>query len=183
MGNRCAIPGMRACHSRASLVSPRLIMRPNFTQAGYGLLLIMLFIMGLSLSASMVTITAGFFRDQENVRLTQEKLKKIAVAISNANLTGVSYAPRSFEQDRLTLPASLTDLTTTDGTACTFVLASQVMTGWCGPYWSTTFTGESAFLDAWGRTIVYDSAGRRIYSIGPNNTDNNGGSDDLVQTF
>lgn len=154
-------------------------------QRGYGLVVAIMIILALAVSAPVVMVTSAFLADQEKVKSTQEKMRRLAFAVSSTNIKSAVGGMRSYEQDVGALPSALSSLETKPApvSACSFNTTDQDVQGWCGPYWAVTFTGESSFTDEWGRTITYDSANRRIYSWGPDGADDTGGDDDLVQTF
>jgi len=150
-----------------------------------GLLVALFIILSISFVSIGVLVQTNFMLEEKNVHLTKNYLRKVASAISDKNLVVENRSLRNYEADVNALPSALGDLLTKPGAVsdCAFNVSEQRSEGWCGPYWQRTFTNETLWVDAWGRSIVYDSGGRRVYSIGSDGTDDSGGDDDIVQTF
>ena len=148
-------------------------------------MLAVMIVLGLSLTAGVVVVTASWLRTADAVARTQTLLHQIGLAISSRNITPVTLSQRAYEQDVGALPTTLNDLVTKPGAvaACAYTAAKVQLSGWCGPYWSSIYSGANVFADAWGRNLVYDSANRRVYSVGANGIDEGGGGDDLVQKY
>lgn len=151
---------------------------------GIGLLLILLGIMGLSVTIGTVTLSARWLMNERATQKTQTFMKGLARVISSFQLGPVSSVIRVYETDTSVLPDSLEDLVTNPGlSACATNTSTQLLTGWCGPYWTFPYQGENHFEDGWGRVMIYDKANRVIRSRGQNGIDDSGGGDDLVQIF
>ena len=161
------------------------MMPSRLSERGYGVVVAILIVLALGLAAPVMLVSSAFMGDQSKVKLTQEKMKRLGLAVSSTNLKNAVGGQRSYELDVGALPSALSDLETKPApvAACSFNTTDHDLQGWCGPYWAVKFTGESSFSDAWGRTISYDEAGRRIYSWGPDGADDSGADDDLVQAF
>lgn len=151
---------------------------------GAGLLIAILVILTLGLLAGTVAVNIRLLFDEDATTQTQAKLRQIGLAISSTNISPAPKNQRHYEQDVGALPSSLTDLMTKPGAVAACSLnASQQMSGWCGPYVIGTYSGEASFTDGWGSAIILDTSNRKVYSAGPNRTDNSGASDDIVQNF
>lgn len=152
---------------------------------GMGLLIAICMILSLSLISIGVLIQTDSLLESRNVDETKAYLRRVAAAISARNLVVENKSLRSYEVDVGALPSELADLVTQPGAvaACAFSPSTQRSAGWCGPYWNAGFTDETLWVDAWGRTIIYDEGGRRVYSKGSDGGDDSGGDDDIVQTF
>ncbi len=150
-----------------------------------GLVIILLMILVLGLTAGIAAISGTFLMNERNVAFTQTKLKALASAISSTNVVAPAMNLRHYEQDVGALPGSLADLVTKPAAvaACAMNSTTQALAGWCGPYWTDDFSGMSTFADGWGNTLVFSASPRRLYSYGPNQADNSGASDDIVQTY
>lgn len=152
-------------------------------KAGLGLVVILLSILGISMTAGTIALSMRFLLNEKAVLSTQDKMKRIAVAISIVNIS--ASKARNYESDVGALPTTLNDLLAKPASvsSCTMNATTQKLGGWCGPYWSETYSGEGTFNDGWERTLSYSPATRQLRSKGSNGTDENGGGDDLVQTF
>jgi hypothetical protein len=152
---------------------------------GAGLLIIILILMGISLTASVLTVSVRLAWDEQATAETQKRLRDIAEAISSTNFQSGARRARHYEQDVGALPTALDDLLTKPAavSACAMSATTSALSGWCGPYYTGTFSGESLWVDGWGNTLTLSAASRHVRSKGPNGTDNSGGADDIVQPF
>ncbi len=138
--------------------------------------------MGLGLVSGLVAISIKHEQDERAIQFTLQKLRKIGSAISSSVFATTGQSPRHYEDDVGALPSSLTDLTTPAG-SCALDSSTGKLAGWCGPYWSYSFSGEILDSDGWGRAFIFSTSPRRIYSKGVNGSDDSGGSDDIVQNY
>ncbi len=152
---------------------------------GVGILIVVLIILSLGIIAGTVALNMRLLFDERATIETEEKLRKIAIAISSTNFSSTQENIRHYEQDVGTLPSTLNDLLSKPAGVGTCYLntVTQSLSGWCGPYFNQTFTGEALFSDEWGKALILSTSNRHIRSSGPNRTDDSGGSDDLVQKF
>ncbi len=160
-------------------------MKPAFDNRGAGLLLLVLILLGLGLTAGVVSVSMRLAIDERATAETQVKMRALAEAISSTNYISGAQKVRHFEQDAGLLPSTLNELLSRPiaiGT-CYMTTAAQNLAGWCGPYWSSQFSGEDPFSDGWNNTLILSTASRHIRSKGPNGVDNSGGGDDIVQTY
>lgn len=155
------------------------------SERGITILFFVVALLGVSLAGGVYLITAQFQIDAQADAFTQNALREVAAAISSAQMSPMTTYQRSYEQDVRALPSALADLQTKPGpvAACSYAVTANRVSGWCGPYFAVPFSGQTAFVDAWGRSFVYSTSGRRVYSRGANGVDNSGGGDDISQTF
>lgn len=159
-------------------------MRASKNNSGVALVVIVMVVLGLGALGGYVAISVKAARDESASKFTVEKMKRIAIAISSTVFDPSGAVPRHFEDDVGKLPASLDDLTTQGANpACTLSTLSGALSGWCGPYWNNTYTGETIHADGWGQTMTLSTINRRLRSRGPNLADDSGGSDDLTQNY
>jgi hypothetical protein len=152
---------------------------------GAGLLLLVLIIMAMGLVAGMLTVSVRLAWDERATTETQAKMRVIAEAISGTNFASGGKRARHYEQDVGALPSSLNDLLSRPvavGT-CFITTAAQNLSGWCGPYWTSDFSGENAFSDGWNNTLGLSTSPRQVRSRGPDGADNSGAGDDVVQPY
>lgn len=156
-----------------------------FDQRGAGLLILLLVLLGLGLTAGVLTVSVRLAMDEQATAETQRKMRRLAEVVSASNFSSGSVVSRHYEQDVGKLPSGLNDLLSRPGAVgtCFVTTASQNMAGWCGPYWTGQFVGEDPFSDGWGNPLILSTNPRHIRSRGPNGVDNNGGGDDLVQPY
>jgi len=158
---------------------------PGTSERGAGLLVVLFMLMGLALTASLLTFSMRVAFDDQATTESQKKMRLVAEAISSANFAAGTQLQRHYEQDVGALPSALNDLLTKPaavGTCYTTTSANGVG-GWCGPYLTKKYVGENIFSDGWGTDFVLNTANRHVRSIGPNRADNSGAGDDLVQPF
>lgn len=160
-------------------------MERRLDQRGAGLLLIVMILLGLSLTAGVLSVSMRLATDERATTETQRTMRRLSEAISATNFSSGAMLTRHYEQETAALPSTLDDLLTRPGAigTCYMTTASQNLAGWCGPYWSTQFSGEDPFADGWGNTLILSTSPRHVRSKGPNNVDNNGAGDDLVQPY
>ncbi len=148
---------------------------------GAALFLIILAIMGLGMFGGAIAISIKAQRDREAIDYTVAKMKRIAIAISTVPYDPSGQIPRHYEDDVGALPATLDNLTTV-GAACTLGVNGK-LSGWCGPYWTNNYSGEDINKDGWNQDFTLNTGNRTLRSRGPDQTDDSGGSDDLVQVY
>jgi hypothetical protein len=160
-------------------------MSNQLNDRGAGLLLVVLVLLSLGLTAGMLTVSMRLAVDDRATSETQRKMRSLAEAISATNFSSGALTQRHFEQDAGTLPTALDDLLSKPAAlgTCYMTTSSNGLGGWCGPYWGTQFSGENAFADGWGNTLILSTSTRTIRSKGPNGADNSGGGDDLVHAY
>ncbi len=150
---------------------------------GMAIIFIILAILGLGLVGGMVAINVKSQKDEQALNFTVSKMKKIAYAISTSVYDPQGQIPRHFEDDMAALPVTLSSLVFQTSPTCSLSSATGKLSGWCGPYWNYTFSGENIAQDGWGTNFSFTTSPRRIRSFGPNTTDDSGGADDLDQLY
>lgn len=132
--------------------------------------LFLIVILSVSVMTAFVSVTP--IAESNFASLTIQRLETLKTAVN-------TYETHNSG----TGPASLTNLITTTGTACTVDtnIASgtyKKLRGWCGPYIDRPLQQDpdSYRTDAWGTLIQYSST--QLRSCGPNRVCNDG--DDLV---
>ncbi len=152
---------------------------------GAGMLLVVLILMSLGLTAGLLSVSMRLALDDRATTETQRKMRALAEAVSVTNFTSGSQLPRHFEQDAGLLPTALSELLSRPvaiGT-CYMTTAANNLGGWCGPYWTSSFSGQDPFADGWNNTLILSTSPRHIRSMGPNGVDNSGSVDDVVQPY
>jgi len=144
------------------------------------IIFIIMAVLGLGLVGGMVAINVKSQKDEQNLNFTVAKMKKLAAAISSSVFDPSTM--RHYEDDVGAPPGILNSLITS-GAACTLSTVSGKLSGWCGPYWQYTFSGEDINKDGWGSNLSFSTLPRRIRSPGPNLTNDSGSVDDLDQLY
>jgi hypothetical protein len=92
-------------------------------------------------------------------------LKRAIIGNAEA-ISGGKYIDKGYEGDVGNLPVSLVNLTVKPGSISAYNKLTGI--GWNGPYIDST---EGSYLiDAWGAGYVYQSGGRRLISVGGNDS-------------
>jgi hypothetical protein len=150
-------------------------------EKGQSLLVAILVILAMSMAAGVWIVSGKFVKDEESYKITTERLIRIARAIRPMDFS--KYGPsRSYTQDAGQMPTALTALISNSDAigACALSNTTRQLTGWCGPYLTTAFSGDNNFLDGWGRAAIYNTSTCTIKSYGP---DGVSGADDLIHTL
>lgn len=116
---------------------------------------------------------------ESRINKTKERmmvLKKAIVGDASV-VSGGDYSNLGYEGDVGALPTALGDLITNPGVPA---FDKWTKKGWNGPYIKQTSAGDY-LLDAWNRSINYNSVARTITSAGPNGA--SGDSDDIILQF
>jgi general secretion pathway protein G len=139
--------------------------RSRERRSGFTLLEMMVVLAILGLLAGILFPTAELYLDSRMIESTREEMRRVGDAILR------------YYQDVGSFPATLQDLEVKPAGAA----------GWSGPYVRAAFQNETANqddyrYDAWRSAYLYLSQSatvRRLRSIGPNRSDNNGTGDDI----
>lgn len=160
-------------------------MEPSQSEQGVGFLILILVLFGLGLTASVLTVSVRLAFDEQATATTQRRMRLIADQVSGTQFQNAAGLARHYEQDVGTLPTALGDLLSKPAAiaTCGMNSSAQLLTGWCGPYWNGSYTGENIFSDGWGNSLTISTSPRQIRSRGPNGIDNSGTSDDIVQPY
>lgn len=143
--------------------------------SGFSFIGLMILVALLGVAGSLVMISLSPTVSNAGLEVTVKKMDRVIAAINKYKADSATSAK----------PPTLAYLFSDVGAVgCSANSTSSKMQGWCGPYLTSEFTGNTndAITDGWGTVFEYDNTGN-LYSWGPNKTDNGGASDDLTRTF
>lgn len=130
------------------------------SQQGFTLIEVLMAVILLSILAAVSISLVGSNVDANRYEETRAKMEVIRTAIvgdSSVDANG-QRTHFGYHGDWGSLPAALTNLTTSQAPAWTFDNTYGFGAGWNGPYAQTSFTASSLTQDAWGRNFVYSPA-------------------------